>query len=101
MSIFGVGWVPVKRGLIGVQSRPYPRGGSIAISSSRVEFDDCLQCVAGSAIAQGFRESVEPGGIFGLQGDEFSDGVAPAPGAAAAVGSTPVADRRQGRGAGS
>jgi hypothetical protein len=52
-----------------------------------VEFDDPLQRLSGSAVAQGFRESVEPGGIFGLQGDEFGAGVAPAAGPAAALGS--------------
>jgi len=47
------------------------------------------------------RESVEPGGIFGLQGDELADGIAPALSPAAAVGGAPVVDHRPGWGAGS
>jgi hypothetical protein len=43
-----------------------------------VEFDDCLQRHPGGAVAQCFGESVEPGGIFGLQREEFGDGGAPA-----------------------
>ena len=43
-----------------------------------VEVNDHLQRLASDALAQGFRETVEPGGIFGLQCDQFSDGGTPA-----------------------
>src|SRR6516164_11867442 len=66
-----------------------------------IEFDDRLQHLAGAAVAQSLRESVEPGGIFGLQGDELADGIAPALSPAAAVGGAPVVDHRPGWGAGS
>jgi hypothetical protein len=56
---------------------------------------------AGSAIAQGFWESIEPIGIFGLQSNEHGDRVGPAPGAAAAISGVPVVDYRPGCGVGS
>ena len=61
-----------------------------------VELDDGLQRRAGGAVAQGFRECIEPGGIFGLQSKEQVDRIAPAPGAAAAIGGSPVLDHRLG-----
>jgi hypothetical protein len=49
-----------------------------------VEIDNGLERFTGGAVAQGFRESVEPGGILSLQGEEFGDCIAPALGPAAA-----------------
>ena len=48
-----------------------------------VEIDDRLQCLAGSAFLQVFGQRLEPLRVLALQGDEFVDGIAPAPGAAA------------------
>ncbi len=42
-----------------------------------IEVNDRLQCLAGSTVAQPLRESVEPGDILGLQGEQFGDGGTP------------------------
>src|SRR5258708_29389888 len=44
-------------------------------------------------------QGLEPRPIFGLEGEQDSDGIAPAPGTASVVGRSPVVDHRQGRGA--
>ena len=65
MCIFRSGYVSVKRA----------RLRSVASISARrvdgeevveIKIDDRLQCFAGSAVAQGFREGIEPGGVLGL-----------------------------------
>jgi hypothetical protein len=85
VSIFGIRWMAVK----GSWCRSGAEGGVRSISpiSTRrldgdkiieVEIDDCLQRHSGGAVAQCFGESVEPGGIFDLQHEEFGKGSAPA-----------------------
>ena len=64
-----------------------------------VEIDDRLQCFAGSALLKVFGQRLEPSRVLALQGDEFGDGIAPALGAAASVGRSPVMDYRPGCGA--
>ena len=77
-----------------VQSRPKPRGGSIAGSSPRSSSHIALQHVGYSAVAQVRRQGCQPSGILGLKAYECADGVVPALGAAAMVGWTTDADRR-------
>ena len=50
-----------------------------------VEIDDLLQGRCGGTVAEAVGQGVGPGGIFGLQGEQFGDGSAPAPWSAAAV----------------
>ena len=59
-----------------------------------VEIYDCPKRFTGDAVAQGFWESVESGGIFGLQDNEFGGSIAPALAPASAVGGSPVMDHR-------
>jgi hypothetical protein len=85
------------------------RGGAlIAAEASRrfdrlefveIEFVDGLQGLSGGAVLKVVGQSLEPGAVFGLEGDEDSNGIAPALGAVAMVGRTPVADHRPGCGA--
>ena len=65
-----------------------------------VELVDGLQGLGGGAVVKAVGQGLEPGPVFGLQSDEFGDGIAPALGPAAAVGGSPVMDDRPGRGAG-
>src|SRR5215471_21745939 len=62
-----------------------------------VEIEDCLQCLAGSALLKVFGQRFEPLRVLALQDDEFGGGIAPALGAAASVGRWPVMDHRPGR----
>jgi hypothetical protein len=82
-----------------VQSRPYPRGGTTAVSSSRSS--STIACsaspvtpsrkVSGSASSQAAYSPCKA---------TSTDRVAPAPGAAAAVGGSPVLDHQLGCGTG-
>src|ERR1700756_4832749 len=65
-----------------------------------VEIDDRLQSLTGSALLKVFGQSLEPLRVLALQDDEFGNGIAPALGAAAAVGGSPVMDHRLGWGTG-
>ena len=53
------------------------------------------RAVGGGGVAQTVRQSVVPGGIFGLQGEQLGDRVVPALWAGAPVGWPPVADDRR------
>jgi hypothetical protein len=64
-----------------------------------IEFVDGLQGLSGGAVLKVVGQSLEPGAIFGLEGDEDSNGIAPALSAAAMVSRSPVADHRPGCGA--
>ena len=90
-----------------VRSSSSGTGGLIAPEAARwhdgdqfveIEIDDRLQCLAGSALLKVFGQRREPLCVLALQDDEFGDGVAPAPGAAASVGHWPVVDHRPGCG---
>jgi len=64
-----------------------------------IEFVDGLQGLSGGAVLKVVGQSLKPGAIFGLEGDEDSNGIAPALGAAAMISRSPVADHRPGGGA--
>ena len=55
-----------------------------------VELVDGLQGLGGGAVVKAVGQGLEPGPVFGLQSDEFGDGIAPALGPAAAVGGSPL-----------
>jgi hypothetical protein len=57
-----------------------------------IEFSDGLESLGGGAVAKAIGKCFEPGGIVGLQGEEFVDGVMPALRAGTAVGGTAIAD---------
>src|SRR6266436_1437271 len=65
-----------------------------------IEVDDGLQRLGGGAILKALGQDLEPLAILALEGEQQSDGIAPAPGTASAVGRSPVVDHRPGRGAG-
>jgi hypothetical protein len=52
---------------------------------AEVEVGNRLESLAGGAVAGGFGQGIEPGGIFGLQGDQLGYRSAPAPGPARAM----------------
>src|SRR6266481_9126296 len=66
-----------------------------------IQINNGLKRFAGGAVAGGFGERLEPGEVFGLQGDEFGDGVMPALRPAAAIGRPTVAHNRRSGVAGS
>src|ERR1700739_3054786 len=78
--------------------RPGAARGPGGDSFVAIEIDDPLQCLAGSALLKVFGQRREPLCVLALQDDEFGDGVAPAPGAAASVGHWPVMDHPPGWG---
>jgi hypothetical protein len=63
-----------------------------------IEFVDGLQGLSGGAVLTVVGQSLEPGAIFGLEGDEDSNGIAPALSAAPMVSRAPIADHRPGCG---
>ena len=44
---------------------------------AEIEFDDGLESLGGGAVAKAVGQSVAPSGVFGLQGEQFGDGVVP------------------------
>jgi hypothetical protein len=66
---------------------------------AEVEVDDDLQRLGGGPFLKAVGQGLEPRPILGLEGEQDSDGIAPAPGTASVVGHLPVVDHRQGRGA--
>jgi hypothetical protein len=60
-----------------------------------IEICDGLQRLSCWRGAKALRKGVEPGNIFGLQGDQFADGIAPALRAAAPIGRPAVSDHRR------
>ena len=60
----------------------------------KIKIDDRLQCLASGAVAQRFREEVEPGGILGLQRNQLGDRSTPALRPAARLGRANRADCR-------
>ena len=65
-----------------------------------VEFVDSLQGFGGGSFLEAVGQGLQPGPVFGLKGEQDSDSLVPAPGAASAVGRSAVMDHRPGRGAG-
>lgn len=61
-----------------------------------IEIDDGLQGGGGGRVAKGVRQSFAPGGVFGLQGEQFGDGIAPALWSGAPVGGAPVSEHGRG-----
>ncbi len=61
-----------------------------------VEVDDGFEGGGGVRVAQGIGQSLAPGSVFGLQGEQLGDGVAPALWSGAPVGRAPVAEHGRG-----
>jgi hypothetical protein len=57
-----------------------------------IEFDDRQQSCSGWTVAKTVGQGVAPGGVFGLQGEQFGDGIAPALRPGASVGRSPIAE---------
>jgi hypothetical protein len=60
----------------------------------KIEFDDGLESLGGGAVAKTVGQGVVPGGVFGLQGEQFGDGVAPPLWSGASIRRSAVADQR-------
>ena len=65
-----------------------------------IEVVDRLQRLGGGAVLKAFGQGLEPGPIFGLKGEQDSDGIMPASDPTAAVAGTPVMGYRCAHGAG-
>ncbi|HEY3797162.1 MAG TPA: hypothetical protein VGL58_02330, partial [Caulobacteraceae bacterium] len=61
-----------------------------------IEVDDGLKRLRRSTVAKAVGQGVGPGGILGLQGEQFGDGVTPALSSAASVRRLAIADRGRG-----
>src|SRR3954452_11891958 len=81
------------------------RYGSIASKATRrldvgegvkIEFDDGLESLGGGAVAKVVGQGVAPGGVFGLQCEQFGDGVVPSLWSGASIGGSAIADQRFG-----
>jgi hypothetical protein len=59
-----------------------------------IEICDSLQRLSGWRSVKAFGKCVEPCNVFGLQGDQFADGIAPALRAAAPISRSAVSDHR-------
>jgi hypothetical protein len=59
----------------------------------KIELDDGLQCLGGGAVAEAVRQGVAPGGVFGLQGEQFGDCVTPSLWSGASIRRSAIADR--------
>jgi hypothetical protein len=60
----------------------------------KIEFDDGLKSLGGGAVAKAVRQGVAPGGVFGLQGEQFGDCIAPSLWSGAAIHRSAIADAR-------
>jgi hypothetical protein len=60
----------------------------------KIEIDDRLESLGGGAAAKIIGQGVAPGGVFGLQGEQFGDGVVPSLWSGASVGRSAIADQR-------
>ena len=52
---------------------------------SEIEFDDGLERLGGRSAGEGFEQALMPCGVFGLQCEQFGDGIKPALGSGAFV----------------
>jgi hypothetical protein len=57
----------------------------------KIEIDDRLESLGGGAAAKIIGQGVAPGGVFGLQGEQFGDGVVPSLWSGASVGRSAIA----------
>jgi hypothetical protein len=60
----------------------------------KIEFDNGLEILGGGAAAKAVGQGVAPGGVFGLQGEQFGDGVVPSLWSGASIGRSAIADQR-------
>ena len=58
----------------------------------KIEFDDGLESLCGGAVPKAVGQGVAPGGVFGLQGEQFGDGVMPSLRSGASVRRAAIAD---------
>jgi hypothetical protein len=59
-----------------------------------IELDDGLESLGGGAVAKAVGQGVAPGGVFGLQGEQFGDRVARALRSGASIHRSAIADPR-------
>ena len=60
----------------------------------KIELDDGLESLGGGAVAKAVGQGVAPGGVFGLQGEQFGDGVVPSLWSGASIRRSAIADQR-------
>jgi hypothetical protein len=60
----------------------------------KIELDDGVQCFGGGAVAEAVGHGVAPGGVFGLQGEQFGDRIVPSLWSGASVRRSAIADQR-------
>ncbi len=60
----------------------------------KIEIDNGLESLGSGAVAKIVGQGVEPGGVFGLQGEQFGDGVVPSLWSSASIGWSEIADQR-------
>jgi hypothetical protein len=58
----------------------------------KIELEDGLESLGGGAVTKAVGQGVAPGGVFGLQGEQFGDGVVPSLRSGASVRRTAIAD---------
>ena len=83
-----------------VENSPLRCGSIAAVSAwwfdagevGHVEIDNGLQGFGRGGLTQSVWQSVSPGGVVGLQREEFGDGVVPALGTGPAIGRPAIAD---------
>ena len=83
-----------------IENSPLRYGSIASVSAWRlgvgelrqVEVNDCLECRGRGGVAQGVRQGIGPGGVVGLQGEQFSNGGVPALGTGAAIHGPAIAD---------
>src|ERR1700704_731493 len=59
----------------------------------KIEIDDGLESLGGGAVTEAVGQGVAPGGVFGLQGEQFGDGVVPSLRSGASVRSATASSR--------
>jgi hypothetical protein len=62
--------------------------------SVEIEVDDGLQCLCGGAVAEAFGRCVSPGGVFGLQGEQFGDRIVPSLWSGTSIRRSAITDQR-------
>src|SRR5215212_7024049 len=100
---YGASTLPSSRTLFVARCRSGPSRCSIPAKAARrfdclqlaeVEIADCLQRLRGGALLQVGWQGLQPGSVFGLQGGERDNRVAPAMAAAAVISRAAGADQR-------
>jgi hypothetical protein len=59
----------------------------------KIKFDDGLESLGGGAVAKAVGQGVAPGGVFGLQGEQFGDRVVPTLRSGASIRWSAIADQ--------